>query len=185
MKDIIIIGAGAAGMSATVYASSRGLSVVLLEAAMCGGKMARSDYLNCLPWCSSVTGWEMAFNMLRRLEEEGVAVTYDRALQVSRSGNGFAVSGEKDHYFGRCVILATGKAERTKIPALVCGEDLLVSDINGDLRVLTDNSCRTSVPGVFAAGEVRGGGPVSVVTSLADGVVAVISAADYIMGQDS
>ncbi len=202
MKDLIIIGAGVAGMSAAYYSTKLGCSVILLESVMCGGKTASGAFVEDFPFTRGITGWELSAKMLRGLEEQGIDVTYDRARAVILTNDGFSVMGDRDSYEGRGIILAAGDGcllrEIEKSTADENDGVLFVSEFKKPTitlpfgtkvdergHVITDFDCRTQISGIFAAGSVRGKAPVSVITACADGLVAAWSAAEYIAGLES
>ena len=112
VKDVVIIGAGPAGMTAATYASDGGLSVTLLERGMCGGQMAISSVIENYPGVGNIKGYELCEMMLRRVEECGIVPTSDAARRIEAVADGFRVSGDADEYYGRCVIIAGGVKRR-------------------------------------------------------------------------
>ena len=112
MKDVIIIGAGPAGMTAASYASEGGLSVTLLERGICGGQMAVSSVIDNYPGVGMVSGYELCEMMLRHVEERGIVPVSDAARRIEALPDGFKVTGDADEYYGRCVIIASGVKRR-------------------------------------------------------------------------
>lgn len=111
-KDVVIIGAGPAGMTAAMYANSGGLSVTLLERGMYGGQMTVSSTIDNYPGVGKVGGYELSDMMFRRVEECGIVPVYDTARSIEAVGDSFKVTGDSAEYYGRCIIIANGVKRR-------------------------------------------------------------------------
>lgn len=112
MKDVIIIGAGPAGMTAALYTAGAGLSTLLLERTMYGGQLISTAQVDNYPGIGNVSGYELARKMYLQLENAGVSLTYDEALNITASGDFFRVGCQLGEYFGRSVIIANGASRR-------------------------------------------------------------------------
>ncbi len=111
-NDVVIIGAGPAGMTAAMYANSGGLSVTLLERGMYGGQMTVSSAIDNYPGVGKTSGYELSDMMFRRVEECGIVPAYDTARSIEAVGDYFKVAGDSAEYYGRCVIIANGVKRR-------------------------------------------------------------------------
>ena len=112
MKDVIIIGAGPAGMTAAIYAHGAGLSVALVERAVCGGQMAVSSLIDNYPGLGTVRGSELSEKMLKQVEATGICITYADVRGIERDGDLFRVIVGDGAICGYSVILATGVKRR-------------------------------------------------------------------------
>ena len=112
MKELIIIGAGPAGMTAAIYASGAGLSVTLIERAMYGGQMASTAKIENYPGFSEVAGWQLSQQMFNQINSAGIAITYDNALCIEDMGDYKRVVCEHETYEARAVIIANGVIRR-------------------------------------------------------------------------
>jgi len=111
--DIVIIGAGPAGMTAALYALRGGKRVLLLEKESIGGQMAASALVENLPMCENQSGLSLADKMFEKISAMGAEFEPDRALSIERIPEGIAVRGESCDYACKAVILATGVRHRT------------------------------------------------------------------------
>lgn len=122
--DILILGAGPAGLAAGIYAGRAAASVLVLEKAFAGGQVATaSDIENYPGFPDGVDGVELAEKMRLQAERFGVGFVTDHAILVERAPDGgFKVTGDVGVYAARAVIIATGsESRRLGVP----GEDQL------------------------------------------------------------
>ena len=75
MKEVIIIGAGPAGMTAAIYAADAGLSVRLIEKGMYGGQMITTSRIENYPGFTEIAGWELSEKMFECVKASGVSLT--------------------------------------------------------------------------------------------------------------
>ena len=71
MYDLVIIGAGTAGLSAAIYAMRAGLSTLVLEGAMYGGQIIVSPTVENYPGIASVSGAQFAQSLYEQAEALG------------------------------------------------------------------------------------------------------------------
>ncbi|MBR2520646.1 MAG: FAD-dependent oxidoreductase [Oscillospiraceae bacterium] len=112
MHDIVIAGAGPAGMTAALYALRGGRSVLLLEKESVGGQMASSAMVENYPAVESVPGVELADRMLSRVLDMGADLELDEAAGLEISGLEMVVAGAEGRYPCRSVIIASGVRHR-------------------------------------------------------------------------
>lgn len=113
MKDIIIIGGGAAGMTAALYALRAGKSVLLLEKESFGGQIANSPRVENFPGTKQISGLEFADKLFEQITELGADFDVDRVTCVEKSGKkNFAVKTEYSTYNCSSVIIACGVKHR-------------------------------------------------------------------------
>lgn len=111
MYDIIIIGAGPAGLTAAIYARRSGKSVLVLEKDTFGGQMTFSPKLENYPGFQEISGNELAQRMLEQTLALGAQVDMDTVLDV-RDGDTKTVIGENGRYEAKAVIIAAGARHR-------------------------------------------------------------------------
>ena len=110
--DLIIVGAGPAGMTAALYALRAEKSVLLLDGAGYGGQITLSDCVENYPGIPSVNGYDLAESMMSQLRTLGVKLENANVTGVERAGEGFLVLTQFGNYEARSVILATGVTHR-------------------------------------------------------------------------
>ncbi len=111
MHDIIIIGAGPAGLTAAIYARRSGKSVLVLERDTFGGQITFSPKLENFPGFTSISGNDLAQRMLEQALELGADVEMDTVTGIE-NGSVKTVVGELGRYEGRAVIIAAGARHR-------------------------------------------------------------------------
>ena len=123
MYDFIIIGGGPAGISAAVYAVSRGLRVLVLEQEKIGGVIAKVSIVShYTAIVEGETGETFAARMKKQALDAGVQISYETVVEVQLTGKTKIVKTNSDVYESHAVLLANGTTPRTLgIP----GEDTL------------------------------------------------------------
>ena len=111
MHDIIIIGAGPAGLTAAIYARRAGKSVLLLERDTFGGPITFSPKLENYPGFETISGNDLAQRMLEQALALGADVEMDTVTGIE-NGEIKTVVGELGRYEGRAVIIAAGARHR-------------------------------------------------------------------------
>lgn len=111
MYDIIIVGAGPAGLTAAVYARRAGKSVLVLERDTFGGQITFSPKLENYPGFQAISGNELAQKMLEQALALGADVDMDNVVDVI-DGSTKTVVGEGKTYQARAVIIAAGARHR-------------------------------------------------------------------------
>lgn len=112
MLDLIIIGAGPAGMSACLYASRAGLDVLILDGSAPGGKLNVTAQIENYPGLKPTPGPEIAFTMYESAMSFGVKMAYEEALDIKDHGDYKEVITAKQTYQAKYVLIATGTKER-------------------------------------------------------------------------
>ena len=112
MHDIIIIGAGCAGMTAALYAARAGRSALLLESENIGGQIAFSPRIENFPSVARTSGGEFADKLFEQVSELGVDIEFEKATAI-RDGELKTVVTESGERSCAAVIIATGVRHRT------------------------------------------------------------------------
>ena len=114
MYDLIIIGAGPAGLTAAIYALRANKKVLLLEKNMPGGQIINVSKVDNYPGVPSTSGFNIIKNMLEQLKSFGGSITYEEVLEITKDKE---VKTAKNTYIGKSIIIANG-LEKTKIDFL-------------------------------------------------------------------
>lgn len=111
--DVMIIGAGPAGMSAAIYASRAGLQTIMLEAGAPGGKLIKTYEISNWPGIVSTSGVNLASDMFTHSTSFGAQYVYGNVVNVKLEGTKKRVICEDgNEYLCEALIVATGTQER-------------------------------------------------------------------------
>lgn len=122
MKDITIIGAGPAGLTAGIYAARAGHSVAIIENGIYGGQVANTNEIENYPGFEKISGAELAINIYNQAVSCGAEILFEDVVQAKLDEKIKTVKTNKSEYASKCVIIANG----TKRRKLNCeGEDRL------------------------------------------------------------
>ena len=111
--DVIIIGAGPAGLSAGLYAARAKLSTLLFEKSKVGGQIATTDEVANYPGAvPGSTGPSLVTRMLEQCRSFGVVLKKEAITSIVKAGDLFIVTSEKETYHARSVIASPGVQPR-------------------------------------------------------------------------
>ncbi len=113
MKDLIIIGAGCAGLTAALYAARAGKSVLIFEKESIGGQIASSPLIENYPGVPRMSGIEFADHLFSQVTELGVELEIDEVIKIESEGSVHHVFTSSQKYDAKAVIIATGAKHRT------------------------------------------------------------------------
>lgn len=113
MFDLIIIGAGPAGLSAAVYGQRAGLSCLLLESSMYGGQITQTPEVENYPSLKKIAGWELAQNMYEQATELGAKLNFETVTALRDNGVTKTVETSENTYECKAVVIANGAKRRT------------------------------------------------------------------------
>lgn len=113
MYDVIIIGAGPAGLSAAIYAVRARLETVLIEAAyVSGGQIINTYEVDNYPGLPGVSGMELAQRFREHAEQMGVEFVRQEVKELTVDQEIKMVRTQESVYQAKCVIIATGAHHR-------------------------------------------------------------------------
>ncbi|MBR3319018.1 FAD-dependent oxidoreductase [Candidatus Saccharibacteria bacterium] len=110
--DIAIIGAGAAGMTAAIYALRAKKSVILIEKTTPGGQILLTNKLENYPGLPGATGAVFAENMHSQVKQFGGKIMTAEVLKISSEDGRFEIETDDDNISAGAVIIANGSRER-------------------------------------------------------------------------
>lgn len=112
--DIVIIGAGVAGLTAALYALRANKSVLLLEASVYGGQIITTSRIDNYPATPGISGADFARAIYEQVSSFGAIFAYARATSVKKSPDFFTITTDDPDLTlrARSVILANGSSER-------------------------------------------------------------------------
>ena len=118
MYDLVVIGAGAAGMTSALYALRNGKKVLVLESESLGGQIANSPRLENYPSIKEISGEKFADNLFEQITFHGADVEIEKAVDIVKTEDKvFHIKTEFNEYEAKSVIIASGvkhKHLRTK-----------------------------------------------------------------------
>ena len=110
--DIIVVGAGTAGMTAALYALRGGKTVLLLEKETFGGQISFSPRVENFPSIKEIAGSEFADNLFEQVTHHGAQVELETVQSVVKDGVGFIVTTDYRSYTSKAVVIAAGVKHR-------------------------------------------------------------------------
>lgn len=113
VNDVLIIGAGPAGLTAAIYAVRAGLSATVFEATVVGGQMTTTHLVENYPgFPNGISGFELAENMKKQAVRLGAQLISREIKSVQLTDTMKEIATRKETYQGKVVIVATGAAPR-------------------------------------------------------------------------
>ncbi len=111
--DIIIVGAGPAGLTAALYARRAGKTVLLIEKESFGGQIVLSPLVENYPLTQPASGVELVDKLVTLVTSLGADIEVDNVVSVKKIDDGMlAVKTEYSSFTGRSLIIATGLKHR-------------------------------------------------------------------------
>ena len=113
LYDVLIIGAGPAGLTAAIYASRANLSVLIIEGGVNGGKLSKTYEIENYPGIERIGGVELADQLTKHGQKFGAKLISGNVEKVIDGEVKKVVLADGSEYCGKTVIVATGTKERT------------------------------------------------------------------------
>lgn len=109
MYDIIIIGAGPAGLTSALYALRANKKVLVLESKSYGGQIVKANIVENYPGIKSISGFEYAENLFNQVKDLGCEFKFETVLRIDKDKT---VITNDNKYKTKAVIIATGVENR-------------------------------------------------------------------------
>ncbi len=107
--DVIILGAGPAGLSSAIYTGRAMLDTLILEKGAPGGQILMADFIENYPgFPEGIAPVELTESFRKQAERFGAKIGIDTIKELKREGQTWKVCGNKNEYLTRAVIIATG-----------------------------------------------------------------------------
>src|SRR3989442_1319854 len=194
--DVIIVGAGPAGLCAAMYAGRGMLKALTIERGAPGGELLNTDLIEDYIGFESIKGWELAQKMAEHAKKFGAEIVTDTVEQIRKADDGWfdvATSRGKTYRAPAVILTAGGTPVKPGGPGekeyagkgvsycAVCdgaffkGEGLAEGGY-----FLTDDRMMPSIPGLFGAGDVRSQLTRQIPTAVGDATTAAIAVEKYL-----
>ena len=112
MYDIIVIGAGPAGLTAAIYARRASKTVLVLEALSYGGQIINTPDIENYPAAMHISGFDFATKVYEQAQELGAEFVFEKAVGIRDNGGTKEVVTEDNTYTCKALIIATGSENR-------------------------------------------------------------------------
>ena len=112
MNDIIIIGAGPAGMTSAIYAKRAGYNPLVFEKNTYGGQIINSSEVANYPGIKKIDGYTFATKIYEQLKELEIEIKHEEVINIKKNAKTINVITNKNEYECKSVIIATGLTKR-------------------------------------------------------------------------
>ncbi|MBR4178552.1 MAG: FAD-dependent oxidoreductase [Bacilli bacterium] len=112
MYDIIIIGAGPAGLTAGIYARRSNKKVLILEANTYGGAILNAPVIENYPVEKNISGYDFATKLYNQTKDLGVEFIFEKVININNLNDYKEVITNKNTYKTKSIIIATGAENR-------------------------------------------------------------------------
>ena len=114
MYEVLIIGAGPAGMTAAIYAARAGYKTAILEHGVPGGQAATTDMIENYPgFPEGISGPELMMKFFEQTQTFGVELIYEQVQSLELTGDIKRVITDKQTIEAKTVVIASGAKPRT------------------------------------------------------------------------
>ncbi len=109
MYDVIIIGAGPAGLTSALYLRRANKKVLVLEAKSYGGQIINAHVIENYPGIQSISGYDFATNLYNQVQALDTGIILETVLKIQEDKT---VITNKNKYQAKAIIIATGSENR-------------------------------------------------------------------------
>jgi len=108
IEDVLIVGAGPAGMTAALYAKKANKNVLILDKSMPGGRIRSTYQIDNYLGFGQVNAEELVQKMINHITDSNIRIEKALVTKIERIDSSFVVHCEKTVYYSKAIILATG-----------------------------------------------------------------------------
>ena len=112
MYDIIVIGAGPAGMTASIYARRALKKVLVLEAVSYGGQIINTLDIENYPVEAHISGFDFSTKLYNQAVDLGAEFIFEKCIKIDKKNSLFEVYTSNNKYQCKSIIIATGTENR-------------------------------------------------------------------------
>lgn len=112
MYDIIIIGAGPAGMTAAIYACQARKKVLLLEKKVYGGQILKAEKVKNYPGFEEISGFDYSNKLYSQVKKLNPDIKFEEVISIIDKKGSKEVITPKSNYISKSIIIATGAESR-------------------------------------------------------------------------
>lgn len=156
MYDLIIIGAGPAGLTASIYASCYKLNHIVIGLTI-GGQLNLAPELFNYPGFTSVSGKTLVETLVVQVKSWGGEIIEDTISSIVKNNTQFDLTTKSQKVFSsKAVLIALGNEKRRPNAETRLLITSLSLKLNDKEFVKVNEDLQTSIPGIFAAGDILG-----------------------------
>ena len=112
MYDIVIIGAGPAGLTAAIYGRQARKNILILEKETYGGQILKADKVKNYPGFNEISGFEFANKLYNQAKDLNPDIKFEEAIEIKNYSEYKEVITNKNTYKTKAIIIATGAKSR-------------------------------------------------------------------------
>ena len=112
MYDIVIVGAGPAGLTAAIYGRRASKKVLVLEAKNYGGQIINTLDIENYPAAAHISGFDFATNLYNQAKDLGTEIIFEKVVEIKDNDKEKEIITTKNKYVAKTIIIATGSENR-------------------------------------------------------------------------
>ena len=112
MYDVIVIGAGPAGLSAAIYLKRANIDVLVIEKGAFGGKVNYTAVIDNYLGAEKAFGPDLAFKFYNHAIENDVEIVSDDIINVTKKDQLFVIQSNDEEYLAKTIIVASGTTDK-------------------------------------------------------------------------
>ncbi len=113
LKEVVIVGAGPAGLTAGIYAARSGLETLVFEKALAGGLVNITDRIDNFPgFPQGISGMELGDRMRQQAERFGATILTEDVKKIAKNGRQILIETDRGKHLALAAIVATGSTPK-------------------------------------------------------------------------